>query len=162
MLIRTANVNGITVTYSWVLLTCSPYSLWKMTAWVWPSKVKSCLLNMWKELMIRNPVSGSQWQLAQFSRTDYPRFTDSNKSLRSWNLRSTPTPSPEHFCSFTLLCIKKPAPRALVAHIYNPSYSGGRDQKDHWSQLRQIVLPDPISEKPLTKKKKKSGGVTQG
>jgi hypothetical protein len=38
---------------------------------------------------------------------------------------------------------------ALVAHVCNPSYSGGRDQKDHsW----QIVLGDPNLKKPSAKK----------
>jgi hypothetical protein len=42
---------------------------------------------------------------------------------------------------------------ALVAHICNPSYSGGRDQEDHclkpaWGNSSQ----DPISKKPIIKK----------
>jgi hypothetical protein len=41
---------------------------------------------------------------------------------------------------------------ALVAHAYNPSYSGGRDQEDHglkpaWANS---------SQDPILKKKKKS------
>jgi hypothetical protein len=39
--------------------------------------------------------------------------------------------------------------QALVAHAYNPSYSGGRDQKDYGGQNSSW---DPISKK---KKKKK-------
>jgi hypothetical protein len=40
-----------------------------------------------------------------------------------------------------------------VVHIYNPSYSGGRDEEDlglkpGWANSSQ----DPISEKPITKK----------
>jgi hypothetical protein len=42
---------------------------------------------------------------------------------------------------------------ALVAHAYNPSYSGGIDQEGHglkpaWANS----LQDPISKKPITKK----------
>jgi hypothetical protein len=42
-----------------------------------------------------------------------------------------------------------------VAHAYTPSYSGGRDKKDHslkpaWANISQ----DPILKKPCTKKKK--------
>jgi hypothetical protein len=45
--------------------------------------------------------------------------------------------------------------RALVAHAYNPSNSGGIDQKDlglkpAWANH----LLDPISKKPITKKGK--------
>jgi hypothetical protein len=40
-----------------------------------------------------------------------------------------------------------------VAHIYNPSYSGGKDQEDHSSKLAQgNNSQDLISEKPNTKK----------
>jgi hypothetical protein len=37
---------------------------------------------------------------------------------------------------------------------YNPSYSGGRDQKDHGSKaaLPANSSEDPISKKPITKK----------
>jgi hypothetical protein len=53
--------------------------------------------------------------------------------------------------------------QASVAYACNPSYSGGRDQEDcclklAWANSSQ----DPISEKPITrKKKKKVGGVAQ-
>jgi hypothetical protein len=41
----------------------------------------------------------------------------------------------------------------LVAHICNPSYSGGRDQEDHCSKPAQVnSLRDPLSKKPSTKK----------
>jgi hypothetical protein len=49
-----------------------------------------------------------------------------------------------------------------VAHTYNPSYSGGRDQEDCGSKPAQVNSSrDPISKKPITKK---SGddGVAQG
>jgi hypothetical protein len=43
-----------------------------------------------------------------------------------------------------------------VAHACNPSYSGGRDQEDSGSKPTQAnSLQDPISKKPITKKKKK-------
>jgi hypothetical protein len=43
--------------------------------------------------------------------------------------------------------------QALVAHVYNPSYSGGRDQEDRclkpaWANS----WPDSILKKPITKK----------
>jgi hypothetical protein len=48
----------------------------------------------------------------------------------------------------------------LVAHTCNPSYSGGREQKDHSSKPAQGIHSwDPISEKPFSKK---DGGVVQG
>jgi hypothetical protein len=41
----------------------------------------------------------------------------------------------------------------LVAHIYNPSYSGDRDQEDHSSKaVLENSLRDPILEKKITKK----------
>jgi hypothetical protein len=44
--------------------------------------------------------------------------------------------------------------RVPVAHAYNPSYSGRRDQKDHGSKSDWAnSLQDPISKKPITKKK---------
>jgi hypothetical protein len=47
----------------------------------------------------------------------------------------------------------------LVAHTYNPTYSGGRDQKDHrQSQTRQIVLKT-LSQKNYSQKG--ASGVTQ-
>jgi hypothetical protein len=50
--------------------------------------------------------------------------------------------------------------RALVAHIYNPSYSGGKDQEDHslkpaWANNSQ----DSISKNPI--KKNWAGGMAQ-
>jgi hypothetical protein len=43
-----------------------------------------------------------------------------------------------------------------VAHAYNPSYSGGRDQEDHCSlkPAQANSSRDPISKNPFTKKKK--------
>jgi hypothetical protein len=39
-----------------------------------------------------------------------------------------------------------------VAHAYNPSYSGGRDQEDHSSKAdRANSSRDPISKNPITK-----------
>jgi hypothetical protein len=42
-----------------------------------------------------------------------------------------------------------------VAHVCNPSYSGGRDQEDRTVQSQSQVksLWGPISEKPTTKKR---------
>jgi hypothetical protein len=41
----------------------------------------------------------------------------------------------------------------LVAHDYNPSYSGGKDQEDHGSMPGWAnSLQDPISKNPITKK----------
>jgi hypothetical protein len=41
----------------------------------------------------------------------------------------------------------------LVAHTYNPSYSGGRDQEDLGMKPAQAnSLRDPISKKLITKK----------
>jgi hypothetical protein len=43
--------------------------------------------------------------------------------------------------------------QALVAHTFNPSYSGGRDQEDLGSRPVQANSSrDPISNKPITKK----------
>jgi hypothetical protein len=40
-----------------------------------------------------------------------------------------------------------------VAHTCNPSFSGGRDQKDHSSKLAQAnSLCDPILKKSIMKK----------
>jgi hypothetical protein len=53
----------------------------------------------------------------------------------------------------------------LVAHAYNPGYSGGRDQENGGSKPAQAnSSPEPISKKTKTKNKKitkKAGGVTQ-
>jgi hypothetical protein len=47
-----------------------------------------------------------------------------------------------------------------VTPVTNPSYSGGRDQKDHSSNpSRGNSLRDPISKKTITKR---AGGVAQG
>jgi hypothetical protein len=47
-----------------------------------------------------------------------------------------------------------------MAHAYNPSYSVGRDQKDHgWKQPRQIVH-ETLSQKNPSQKR--AGGVAQG
>jgi hypothetical protein len=48
-----------------------------------------------------------------------------------------------------------------VAHSYNPSYSGGKDQEDHGSKPARANS----STRPYLKKKplqKRSGGVAQG
>jgi hypothetical protein len=53
-----------------------------------------------------------------------------------------------------------PESRAPVAHAYNPSYSGGRDQEDHSSKPVQTNSSrDPISKKYS---QKMAGGVAQG
>jgi hypothetical protein len=39
-----------------------------------------------------------------------------------------------------------------VAHAYNPSYAGGRDQEDHSKPAWANSLQDPISKKLFTKK----------
>jgi hypothetical protein len=47
-----------------------------------------------------------------------------------------------------------------VTHVFNLSYSGGRDQKDHGSKPAQTnSLRDPTSKIPNTKR---AGGVAQG
>jgi hypothetical protein len=48
-----------------------------------------------------------------------------------------------------------------VAHAYNPSYSGGRDQEDHGSKPAWANSShDPISKKTLHKNR--AGRVAQG
>jgi hypothetical protein len=48
-----------------------------------------------------------------------------------------------------------------VAHAYNPSYSGGRNQEDCSLKLaRANSSQDPISKNPL--QKYRTGGVAQG
>jgi hypothetical protein len=48
--------------------------------------------------------------------------------------------------------IKKKESRAPVAHIYNPSYSGGRDMEDRGSKPAQAnSSQDPISKTPSQK-----------
>jgi hypothetical protein len=45
-----------------------------------------------------------------------------------------------------------------VAHAYNPSYSGGKDQEDHGSKpVWANSLRDPISKETITKKDWQSG-----
>jgi hypothetical protein len=49
-----------------------------------------------------------------------------------------------------------------VAHTYNPSYSGGRDQEGHGLKEKPAQgnsSRDPLSKIPITKK---AGGVAQG
>jgi hypothetical protein len=47
-----------------------------------------------------------------------------------------------------LRCKLKPG---VVAHAYNPSYSGGRDQEDHsWKPAGANSSRDPISKKAIT------------
>jgi hypothetical protein len=48
----------------------------------------------------------------------------------------------------------------MVTHVYNPSYSGGRDQEDHCSKPALAnSLQDPILK---TLHKKKAGRAAQG
>jgi hypothetical protein len=49
-----------------------------------------------------------------------------------------------------------------VAHVYNPSYSGGRDQEDCSLKPAWAKCLRPYLEKPITHTKKRTGGVTQG
>jgi hypothetical protein len=52
---------------------------------------------------------------------------------------------------------------APMVHVFNPSYSGGRDQKNHGSKSAQGNSSwDPTSKKPITKKSFWRGGVAQG
>jgi hypothetical protein len=60
------------------------------------------------------------------------------------------------FCHF--IAKKQPYSWVLVAHVYNPSYSGGRDQEDHGSKPAWANSSrDPILKKPNTKKGWRSG-----
>jgi hypothetical protein len=54
---------------------------------------------------------------------------------------------------------KKQASWALVAHAYNPSYSGDRDQLDRGSKPAWQIVCETLSLKYLTQKM--AGGVTQ-
>jgi hypothetical protein len=51
------------------------------------------------------------------------------------------------------MCKKLKVGQALVAHICNPSYSGGRDQEDHdlkpaqANRLREHILNNPHQNK---------------
>jgi hypothetical protein len=50
-----------------------------------------------------------------------------------------------------------------VAHTCNPTYSGGRDQKDHGSKPAQANSSRvPILKKTYHTHKKRAGGVPQG
>jgi hypothetical protein len=56
---------------------------------------------------------------------------------------------------YKLFLYKNDFSRALVVHVCNPRYLGGRDQEDHGSKPAQAnSLQDPISktQKPFTKK----------
>jgi hypothetical protein len=60
---------------------------------------------------------------------------------------------------YAIIVFKNTGSQAPVAHAYNPSYSGGRDQEDHGSKPDQTNSSrDPISKKPITKR---AGGVAQ-
>jgi hypothetical protein len=51
---------------------------------------------------------------------------------------------------------------AVVAHTYNPSFSGGRDQEDCGSKAAGVnSSKDSILKKPTTNKKG-AGGMAQG
>jgi hypothetical protein len=52
--------------------------------------------------------------------------------------------------------------QAPVAHTYNPSYSGGRDQEDHGSKPVRANSSQHYLEKILHTHKKKVGRVAQG
>jgi hypothetical protein len=55
---------------------------------------------------------------------------------------------------YSLIAIKSIFCKVLVAHAYNPSYSGGRDQEDGSSKSAGANnLQDSILKKPFTKKK---------
>jgi hypothetical protein len=58
------------------------------------------------------------------------------------------------FSNYSLVCFKElNGELALVAHTCNPSYSGGRDQKDGGLKLAGAnSLQNPISKKHITKK----------
>jgi hypothetical protein len=47
-----------------------------------------------------------------------------------------------------------------VAHIYNPSNSGDRDQEDHCSKPAQAIVPKTLSQKNPSQKW--TGRVAQG
>jgi hypothetical protein len=50
--------------------------------------------------------------------------------------------------------LKRKVKLAPVAHTFNPSYSGGRDQEDHSLKLsRANSLQDPVSKKKTFHKK---------
>jgi hypothetical protein len=51
-----------------------------------------------------------------------------------------------------------------VAHAWNSSYSGGRDQEDQDSKPDKQIVPKTLSQKKKNKKlpQNRSGGVAQG
>jgi hypothetical protein len=56
--------------------------------------------------------------------------------------------------------IKTQSHQVLVAHVYNHSYSGGRDQEDcSLNPAQEYNLQDPISKIPITKR---AGGMAKG
>jgi hypothetical protein len=62
-----------------------------------------------------------------------------------------------------LLCnLKDILRQAPVAHAWNPSYSGGRDQEDHDSKPVQanIIVPQDLSQKNTLQKR--AGRVAEG
>jgi hypothetical protein len=67
-----------------------------------------------------------------------------------------------HNCRISFF-LKDSIGQELVAFIYNPSYSGGRDEEDHglkpvWANS----LQDPILKKPFTyTHTKRAGGLAQ-
>jgi hypothetical protein len=61
---------------------------------------------------------------------------------------------------FLIKAPKKLGSQMPIAHIYNPSYSGGRDQENHSSKAAWAnSLRDPISKTPNPKW---AGTVAQG
>jgi hypothetical protein len=59
------------------------------------------------------------------------------------------------------LLIKRELVLVPVAHAYNPSYSGGRDQENHGSKSAQAnSLKNPISKEKSSQKR--ADGVVQG
>jgi hypothetical protein len=63
--------------------------------------------------------------------------------------------------SLLLLIYNPKKSGALVAHAYNPSYSGSRDKEDQ-SHPGQIICETLSQKKPIIQKKKNVGGVVQG
>jgi hypothetical protein len=72
----------------------------------------------------------------------YQSLWDTAKAVLRWKLIAT--------SAYTKKIIES---RALVAHAYYPSHSGGRDQEDGGLKPAQAnSLPDLILKKPFTKK----------